>query len=371
MPNPTRVRFVTKIDCGGDLRACPQVSSARSLPIELCQIKDLSGSRVQGMYGGFPRPLAAAVANKTPKILIMPVSFTDLKFVDPVKELAGEIRATQQFYENSSLGRLQLSFVVPSATSIIHIGEAFLPFKDRFNGDLQEVTDALLSEIPVALTADVDGVVLTTPRSKTVTWGGGGGPLWRGLPTYLYVGGDRASDLPHLLGHVLYALPDLYISGPAISDGFKVPSNHMFYDIMANGLSNDFVGWNRWLNGWLSDDEIHCVDPKGPSEVRYLRFLDDRSAGARLIAVPLSEHKVILAEFRSASKEGYCCGNFDENGRGLLVYSYDTSIRAGFSQMRMYKVELQTNGQTAELDGIKFTVVAVDQHGMYVEIRSD
>jgi hypothetical protein len=373
--SPTRVptvRFVVGVDCGVGLAPCPEVTTEESAPADQCKIRDPSQG-MGGGGGGFPRPEFAKNGVAKPRVLLIPVSFTDLQFTNPALQLADEIALTREFYTRSSSGRTDVQFVVPAPTFHISIDANFEAYKQRFREDLDSVTLAIFDQVTIPDVTSYDSIILTTPRSKTITWGGGGnakntkyGPI-HGM--YLYIGGDQGWALPHILGHTLYALPDLYISGAAIESKAQIPADLLFYDIMANGYSNDYVAWNRWLNGWIEDTEVHCLFPDAGPSTRYLRFLDSLDPGKKLIAIPQGSGKILLAEYRAASSDGYCCERMDSNGTGLLIYLFDTTVRQGFGQMRMFDPpNLLVNGQTGTFEGWSFTVVAADQGGLYVRV---
>jgi hypothetical protein len=161
----------------------------------------------------------------------------------------------------------------------------------------------------------------------------------------------------------LYALSDLYISSQAIQEKIPIPENLLFYDLMANGWSKDYIGFLRWVNGWMEDSQVTCLDPKAGSSVVYLSRLDE-IGGMKLLAIPMEVGKVVMAEFRK--------GSFDD-GEGLLVYSFDQNTPPGHGQMRQVRFgnvaeTLLINQQSGNIFGITFKVLDVDKDGMYVQI---
>ena len=77
-----------------------------------------------------------------------------------------------------------------------------------------------------------------------------------------------------------------------------------------------------------------------------------------------------MFEYREASESGYCCGNFTQNGKGLLVYQFDGNVRQGFGQMKSYQSpRLLVNNEAAIFEGYSVEVLGVDSKGMYVRLN--
>ncbi len=123
--------------------------------------------------------------------------------------------------------------------------------------------------------------------------------------------------LNHEMGHMM-SLVDLYaFSG----------TTHRFvgnFSIMGliSGFAREYFGWERWLLGWIDDDQVKCA-PAGTTDVVLSPV--ERSGGTKMVVIPTGTTTAIVAESRRA--EGY-----DTNGSwvpGVLVYSIDTSIPSG------------------------------------------
>ena len=328
------------------------------------------------MSFGFPRPNFIQPQKTSPKVLLVPVSFSDLKFTDPENELAQEISDTKRFYADNSWGRVSLQFTILPKEFNVKIDSTFSDYRSSFNSDLDKIIESILRRVQSSEITKYDAVVLTTPRSNTITWGGGNGQAdliqtsYGAVGNYyLYVGGNRKLDLSHILGHLLYALTDLYMSSQSIAESAKAPTDLLFYDLMANALSKDFTGWARWLNGWMLENEVSCRDKELKNEIVHLNFLEN-STGIKLVIIPLGESKVLMFEYREASESGYCCGNFTQNGKGLLVYQFDGNVRQGFGQMKSYQSpRLLVNNEAAIFEGYSVEVLGVDSKGMYVRLN--
>jgi hypothetical protein len=372
-------------DCGGLLSKCPEVSKSENLSISDCKIKDLSSTQNSSMSMGFPRPNFIQSQKATPRILLIPLSFKDLKFTDPKKELKDELDFAAEIYKKTSWNQIKIEYSYIPENKYLDIGENFEDYKNSLGSDLGVITSNLIQKLDYSDITKFDGVYLITKRSDTISWGGGSGS---GAPIstkfgdvrnyYLYVGGPLmngdsiSKSLAHTLGHTLYGLPDLYISSWAINEKVVIPKNQIFYDLMANGISDDFLAWQRWLNGWLSDQDVICLNPAKNSTV-YLNFLEN-NAGKRLVVIPNKIGSVIALEYRNASTFGYAnLEKYSGSGKGLLVYQFDSNVRQGFGQVTAGDngSSLLVNNESIIFNGFEFQVLAVDDYGMYIKITKN
>ncbi len=302
---------------------------------------------------------------------MVPVSFKDLAFTNPERELEPLISYARDTYLNSSWGKAKLNFTILQDLYAIKESATFEEFQEKNNSNLDLITQLLVQKLDYPTLAKFDSVVLITPQSSTISWGGGNvgatydSKFGKVGSVYLLVGGNRLVDLPHLLGHTIYALSDLYISSQAVQEKIVIPENLLFYDLMANGYSKDYVGFLRWVNGWMQDNQVTCLDSKSDTSVVYVTRLD-AIGGTKLIVIPVESGKVVMAEFRK--------GSFDD-GEGLLVYSFDQNTPPGHGQMRQVRFGSQAetllvNEQFGTLFGKTFKVLAVDKDGMYVQVSN-
>jgi hypothetical protein len=148
------------------------------------------------------------------------------------------------------------------------------------------------------------------------------------------------------------------------------------------GGGGEFFSWSKWIAGWLYDDEVLCVGQNNKRSILKIESFQS-PVGAKLIAVPVSSHKVILAEFRTNSDEGYLnkFGVCQKNGitqcesryehSGLLIYSLDTTIKHGAAPFRVAQQTgqpLLRTGETLKFEGIEFQTVAASENAIYVQV---
>ena len=81
-------------------------------------------------------------------------------------------------------------------------------------------------------------------------------------------------------------------------------------------------GWNRFLVGWLSDNQVYCRQASNltTTEVTLVPLIDNKNTGIKLAVIPLSESRTIILESRRVTK--FACTTFTERN-GVLAYVYD------------------------------------------------
>jgi len=137
----------------------------------------------------------------------------------------------------------------------------------------------------------------------------------------------------HELAHTM-GLIDLYDYGP--QDEWIDHHRHVGgFDIMGAYQDNlEFLGWNRYLMGWVEDEKIYCLDsPKEPISLR-LQTIGKPSidSGKQMVIIPLDTYKVLVIE---AKEQNPFCLSCD----GLLVYTVDTTIANGRGSIKVIPVE--------------------------------
>ncbi|MYH74070.1 MAG: hypothetical protein F4155_04630 [Acidimicrobiales bacterium] len=253
---------------------------------------------------------------------------------------------------------------------------------------------------------EVDGVDVALARVNTFFGGGLGGPgLWS-LPA--------AHELLHLLG-----LIDLYpydwrlgIPPPAPPGQVRIGTewgvmgltSHFFTVEMderlkhqrstvgrgvtteyASGLAmTEMLGWNRWLLGWVDDDQLHCVTD-AEAEVSLAPIAQPEGEAA-LAVIPLNHHEVIVMESRRRLGYDRYTEFTESNGfevrfptlieEGVLVYTVDLAggelpikIVVPEADDQLVGSPVLTKGQSLTLRGYTITVTGDDGDRHTVSIR--
>lgn len=264
-----------------------------------------------------------------------------------------ELKRTAEFYRVMSEGKFRLNLSFESEWAVV--GESY---KDSyFTEDLTDAghnsASAIQSRIDRFIDAvdetvdfsDVDILFFGLPRGETVIESGGlhifGDGGWVSADTAegsilnIFAFGERVIDhigqnqgwawFAHELGHSL-KMPDLR----DYSDG-RVPDmnivNPMYgFDIMDNQDSGTqgLSGWMKWLQGWLDDSQVTCIDAATvDSEYYRLDEVNLINADNEMLVVRLSDTKALIVESRRWDSR------FDlpisESRDGVIVYRLDTT----------------------------------------------
>jgi hypothetical protein len=99
-----------------------------------------------------------------------------------------------------------------------------------------------------------------------------------------------------------------------------------------SGAIGDFIGWDKWVAGFLSDSQINCVPTIGTT-FHWIRPSEIKNSVTKGALIPLSGTKGIFIE--SHRNTGY---NFKQDPRtnGVLVYTIDVTRLEGNSKMRPF-----------------------------------
>ena len=134
----------------------------------------------------------------------------------------------------------------------------------------------------------------------------------------------------HEVGHLL-GLQDFYAFSAAsweVQDQFPYLGG---FDLMNNvsGGAERLLAWNRFNMGWMSDEQVSCIEEPG----EYLVSLQNNEMigdSSNLVILKLSGTTAIGIESIRQSK--YC----ESCQAGVLVYFIDTTIRSGFGPVRIF-----------------------------------
>jgi hypothetical protein len=281
-----------------------------------CKVKDyfLSSGRL-----GFPRNSARVPQLGVTKNLILVVDFSDAILSENIASVVENVLApsvVEKFYFYSSNGRFQPTFITfPKVIRLNSLEKSFAPNSTGgflVNGEMQDHRLVF----PTAKSMGYYGsAFLDLPLdvgSKKVynsqLIGGTIGNVNSPVPSWKVF----AHEYGHLLG-----MYDYYLQGTGSSGKSPGP-----FDLMGNtsGSANSFLGFQRWVQGWLEDSDVVCDFETNSSVLHTLSPLNNIS-GTRLYVHPLDGNTALAVEFRTG-------GDFDKlNGNdGLLVYLIEMKV---------------------------------------------
>jgi M6 family metalloprotease-like protein len=141
--------------------------------------------------------------------------------------------------------------------------------------------------------------------------------------------------IAHEIGHLL-GLQDYYSyewkPGDTYEEQFKYLGqfDNMNY---APGNSREWIGWSRWLLGYLSDRQVKCV--VGASTTRQkLTAISSSDKEPKIAVIPTGPQTAIVIESRRNSRHDSKATSISN---GLLVYQVDTAKTSGFGPIRIVK----------------------------------
>jgi hypothetical protein len=356
--------------------------------LETCKTEDQTpwfmadGSKANG--NGFPRPAFTVTGKKKAKILVIPMIFNDVPFLEQLGQGA----------QGTSSDLDDLNRVIKAVPEQIKQLSA-----QRF-------------EVSIDVLPKSEWWVINKNHPFALTWGIPNGPaleeiiaehkkdfVFEGYDTYAFVTGRRFAGQNrdgsaqaafakaknsktgyvngmlmigtmrydtwwvHELGHTLFALEDLYLfdfnsqgTTSDVAQGLKFPFN---WDLMADADKSVLLEWNRFLIGWLLDTEVRCIAEQ-KSSVHYLSNLDT-GTHPKLLTITLSPGVTLAAEARTGLKEG----------SGLLLYLINSHIQQGNGPIVAHN-SLVSKGESKSWMGWDFKVLESDIDGLLVEaIKTD
>ena len=148
------------------------------------------------------------------------------------------------------------------------------------------------------------------------------------------------SVMAHEFGHML-GLVDLYAFSPTAAPPF---AGNQFQLVGAwSFMSNVFVAgelltWEKRKLGWIDEAQVDCLESAGGVEA--VLTPNHVPGGRKLVAVPLSPSRVLVAEVRSTA------GGLDANlcSGGVLVYTVDAAVTTGNGPVRVEGSRISASG---------------------------
>lgn len=370
------------------------------LPISDCRLADSSGDN---NHLGFPiTPIIKDLSQI--RVFAIPFEFSDsdnYRFSKAQNETM--FTSVSKYYLQESYGKTNLEFTFPPTKSgsaeiqAVTFGVDFKDsqFKDRFrfrDVSISSVLKDLLSQTKLSWNlGSYDGVVLYSQDSRT--FGKFGGIAWRvsensrkmqqtlfdspsGKIRSLVFANGIPSVLTHELGHSLFGFIDLYDqnSGPSFAQGWGIMSGP------DKGEWN-LRGWEKWLTGWISPDEIRCTKT---DSTHFLKFVTMQSNSPKLLIYPLDNQRTVVVEainrnVFSITDRGFlfsCGKGADCNpsiNSGLLAYTVDVSKMGQEGSIVVPEIlkfpnVLLENSEVA-VSGVSIKNLGCDKQGCFVSIR--
>ena len=363
-----------------------QEVSAAPISVTECKLRDPFQSNVRL---GFPKNPSRLSATGKQNILFVAVDYSDAPAnVDAVEELklAFDTGHTNAFFKSVSYDKLALSFeyfprVVrlpkPSSNYIGQLTKVYPP-NIKVYDIMQDATTNIASQVNFS---NIQAVVILDV-AKIESWGFWGFALpyespgqytqsgyiknstvissYTGSKTNKPTQGYRTSTLIHELGH-LFGFIDLYIIKPG---NYFIGQTPGPFDVM--NAKGEFLGWQRWLQGWITDSNISCFSFTDPAVTLQLRPLGKPNTGTQLVVIKVSDQKALVLESRKDTVT-------DELGvnEGLLAYELDLSIQSLQGPVKIIPKNSPTtlSAISPDLSDIDRFLDATAQTGEYIRYK--
>jgi len=302
-----------------------------------CKVKD---SKLGATRLGFPRNSDRVKQFGNTQNLIIVIDFPDARLTESLESVVENtlsLSTVEKYLNVSSNGKFSPKFsTFPSVITLNSLDSSFAPFSTGryFNNGVQQDHRMVQEAVSLAkLRGQLQGfssINVFAPTSKSLGYYGSAFlelPIDVGGKTLVnsqLVGqiGTINSPVPswkvfaHEYGHLL-GMYDYYIPGTGTSGKSPGP-----FDFMGNttGNANSFFGFQRWVQGWIEDNEVIC-DYTASSSISHSLTPLNQISGKKLYVHPLDGTLALVVEFRAESEFDVLKGN-----DGLLVYLVDMKV---------------------------------------------
>jgi M6 family metalloprotease-like protein len=319
-----------------------QSVSAAPISVTECKLIDPFQSNVRL---GFPKNPSRLNSTGNQNILLMAVDYSDAPATGNALEelkLAFDIEQTNAFFKSVSYDRISLTFEY--FPRVVRLPKSSSNYVGQLTGEFPPPIDVI--RIMQDATSSISGqinfsnfqAIAILDLGNIEAWGGWGFALASDSPGFSTTSGFiknstvigsslgsrtnappkgyRTSTLIHELGH-LFGFVDLYIIKPG---NYFIAQTPGPFDVM-NAASGEFLGWQRWLQGWVSDSNVACYNFADPATSIQMKPLGKSTTGTQLAVIRISSRKVLVLE----SRKGTATENLGGN-EGLLAYEIDLLV---------------------------------------------
>jgi hypothetical protein len=393
VPTPTTSATISpgqKTEIRNLLSSDPRITPVSALTnLEICKTEDKTpytqadGTLAHG--NGFPRPIFTVSGKKSAKVLVVPMAFRNLPFTDD-KNQAGSgstsdldqlnkvIPAVVESFRTLSRNKFEISIeVLPKSQWWVFNTDS--PFSTMWGVPhapaLQKILDEQKKDFSFK---GYDTVAFATGNGllgqNNITSAQAGFLQSKNSDTgnasvvFMIGALDRPIIWVHEFGHSLFGLDDLYpFSDAAAGRRSDRTSGTARWDLMADSSEANLLEWNKFLMGWLDNNEVRCIAEQ-KSTVHYLTN-DPSSKGPKLLTVNLSPGVTLAAEVKPGSASTVI------DGSRLLLYTINSYIESG-SEPVVALSTLYSKGESKSMLGWTFNVLDSDDNGLLVEaIKTD
>jgi len=387
---PIAQKAEEKVGAKALLSSDPRITPVSGLTsLDTCKTEDKTPYfLVDGKVGygnGFPRSNFLVGANKSAKVLVVPMAFKNIPFTDDknqagsgpttdleqlnkvIPEVVGSMKSLSRNKFEISIEVLPKSqwwvFDTDSPFSTMWGVSNSTPLEKILDGEKKNFSFVGFDTVVFVTGNGVLGPINSSSaqagyiKAKNSTTGY--------LSVVFMIGEmDRPYVWVHEFGHSLFGLEDLYpFSDAAAGRRTDTNSGTAKWDLMSDATKPALLEWNRFLVGWLDDSEVRCIAEQ-TSTVHYLTN-DPSSKDPKLLTVNLSPGVTLAAEVKPGSASTVI------DGSRLLLYTINSYIESGAEPVVALST-LYSKGESKSLLGWTFNVLNSDDNGLLVEaIKTD
>lgn len=317
--------------------------SAAPIPVTDCKLVDPFKSNVRL---GFPKDSARLSSTGVQRVLLMAIDYSDAPTTENATEalrLAFDTDEITKFYKSVSYG--QLSFIFDIHPTVIRMPKTSSNYVGKLgttNPQPIYATNIMRDATSAAGQVNFSAyqMIAILDLGRIVSWGYWGFAIPDAAPGFAtstgyiknstVIGawegsnsipkkGYKTSVLKHEIGH-LFGFVDLYIIAPG---NYFIGQTPGPFDVMnaTSGPAHEFLAWQRWLQGWVTDANVNCLSFADPSASIQLKPLGKATSGTQMVVIRINSQKALVLESRRGTATDELSGN-----DGLLVYEVDLSI---------------------------------------------
>ena len=321
-----------------------QEVSAAPIPVADCKLFDPFKSNVRL---GFPKDADRLSSTGTQRVLLIAIDYSDAPTKENATEalkLAFDTDEITEFYKSVSYGQLSFTFdfhptvVRMPRTSSNYVGALGKTYPQPIfvTNIMQDATTAASGQVNFSSYQ----MVAILDLARIDSWGYWGFAIPSAAPGFptatgfiknstvigaweanksIPAKGYKTAVLKHEIGH-LFGFVDLYIIAPG---NYFIGQTPGPFDVMnaTSGPAHEFLAWQRWLQGWITDANVTCLAFTDPSATIQLKPLGKATSGTQMSVIRISSQKALVLESRKGTATDELSGN-----DGLLAYEIDLSV---------------------------------------------
>lgn len=359
-----------------DLSLDSGITNTNSLePVSACKISDMTNGDAY-ISSGFPRGIQVPAPKSIYKVLVIPISFSDLQFTNSSQNaIKTAYETSNKLFSSISYGKtsLQVSFAAqqnwqifpgPVANYIESAG-AVSTTGNRFDNSAL-VRTVIANYTSVASIAGFDVVDISTANDSSYkilsefAMPSGSGSQYAtnsfvsAVAHFGMIG--RSWNVSHELAHALFGFEDLY--APSNAESFLGG-----WDLMETSMgTSELMGWHRWLTGWITDNQVRCVANSGISK-HFISAVNIKDEKPKFIVIRNSNSSAYVVELRNRT-------DFDLVKQTLIVYSIDTSFTTGAGPVRLVGT-LRNAGEKVILNGATINLASINSSSALIDIQKN